>query len=100
MIRELLGKKKEDKEEAFVHTDKGERKEVMEIPEKLKGSWLINIYQKATRPDFSFWCGEEGLMEKMIEEEKKGDSEILKFPMIDEKEIVFNARNKMKNGKA
>merc|ERR1711895_164054 len=43
--------------------------------------------------------GEERLMEKMIDEEKKGDSEIMKFPIIEEKEFV-NAINKMKNGKA
>ena len=71
----------------------------MDIPEEFIGSWLINIYQKATRPDFSFWYGEEGLMKKMIDEEKKGDSEIMKFPIIEEKEFV-NAINKMKNGKA
>ena len=34
----------------------------------------------------------------MIEEEKKGDSEIMKFPII-EKEFI-NPINKMKNGKA
>ena len=38
MIRELLGKKKEDEEEAYVYTDEGERKEVMEIPERFIGS--------------------------------------------------------------
>ena len=38
-------------------------------------------------------------MEKMIEEEKRGDSEIMKFPIIEEKEFI-NAINKMKNGKA
>ena len=59
MIRELLGNKKEEEEEAYVYTDEGERKEVMEIPEKFIGSWMINIYQKATRPDFSFWYGKE-----------------------------------------
>ena len=35
----------------------------------------------------------------MIDEERKGDSEIMKFPIIEEKEFV-NAINKMKNGKA
>ena len=45
----------------------------MDIPEEFIGSWLINIYQKATTTDFSFWYGEEGLMKKMIDEEKKGD---------------------------
>ena len=51
MIRELLGKNKEE-EETYIYTDEGERKEIMEIPEEFIGSWLINIYQKAKRPDF------------------------------------------------
>ena len=99
MIRELLGKKKENEEEIYVYTDEGERKKVMDIPKKSIGSWMMNISQKTARPDFSFWYGKEGLMEKMIEEEKKEDSDIMKFPIIEEKEFV-NAINKMKNGKA
>ena len=67
MIRELLGKKKEEEEEAYIYTNEGERKEVMEFNEKFIGSWLINIYQKSARPDFSFWYGKRGTMEKMIE---------------------------------
>ena len=74
MIKELLDKKKEREEEAYVYTEEGERKEIMEIPDKFLGSWQDNIYQKATRPDFSFWHGEGGLMEKMLEEEKKNRS--------------------------
>ena len=70
----------------------------MEIPEKFIGSWLINIYQKSTRPDFSFWHGKEGIMEKMLNEEKEGNSDIMKFPIIEEKEFT-NAINKMKMGK-
>ena len=53
----------------------------MEIPEEFIGSWLINIYQKAKRPDFSSWYGKEGLMKKMLDEEKEGNSEIMKFPV-------------------
>ena len=98
MIRELLGKNKEE-EEAYIYTDEGERKEIMEIPEKFIGSWLINIYQKSTRPDFSFWHGKGGVMEKMLKEEKEGNSEIMKFSIIEEREFT-NAINKMKNGKA
>ena len=64
MIREFLGKKKESEEEPFIYTDEGERKEIMEIPDKFIGSWLVKIYQKATRPDFSFWYGNNGMMEK------------------------------------
>ena len=71
----------------------------MEILEEFIGSWLINIYQKAKRPDFSFWYGKEGLMEKMLNEEKEGNSKIMKFPIIEEKEFT-DAINQMKNGKA
>ena len=99
MIKELLGKKKEREEEAYVYTEEGERREIMEIPDKFLGSWQENIYQKATRPDFSFWHGKGGLMEKMLEEEKKQDSGIMKFPTIEETELV-NVINNMKNGKA
>ena len=71
MIRELLGKNKEEEEEKFIYTDEGERKEIMDIPEEFIGSWLINIYQKAKRPDFSFWFGKEGLMKKCYMKRKK-----------------------------
>ena len=71
----------------------------MEIPGKFIGSWLINIYQKAKMPDFSFWYGKEGMMEKMLDEEREENSEIMKFPIIEEEEFI-NAINKMRNGKA
>ena len=48
MIKELLGKKKEREEEAYVYTEEGVRREVMEIPDEFIVSWLKNIYQKAT----------------------------------------------------
>ena len=32
MIRELLGKNREEEEETFVYDEEGERKEIMEIP--------------------------------------------------------------------
>ena len=97
MIKELLGKKKE-REEAYVYTQEGKRKEIMEIPEKFLGSWKENIYQKTKRPDFSFWHGEGGLMEKMVEEEKEPNSGIMKLPLIKEGELLWVIRN-MKNGK-
>ena len=43
MIRECLGKNKEEEEEAFIYDDEGERKEIMEIPEKFVGSWVRNV---------------------------------------------------------
>ena len=70
IIKELLGKKKEREEEACVYTGE-ERKEIMEIPDKFLGIWQENIYQKAKRSDFSYWHGEGGLMEKMLEEKKR-----------------------------
>ena len=99
MIRELLGKNKEEEEETFVYNEEGERKEIMEIPEKFVGSWVRNIYQKSLRPDFSFWHEKGGEMDKMLEEEKEADSEIMKFPVIGEEEFTRTI-NKMKNGKA
>ena len=38
-------------------------------------------------------------MKKMLDEEKEGNTEIMKFPIIEEKEFT-DAINKMKNGKA
>merc|ERR1712033_144317 len=66
MIRELLGKNKEEEEETYIYNEEGDRKEIMEIPEKFVGTWLINVYQKAMKPDFSFWYGKEGIMERML----------------------------------
>ena len=83
MVRELLGKKKEREEEAHVYTEEGERKEIMKIQENFIGKWQKSIYQKASRPDFSFWYGEGGKMEKMIEEGKRPESGIMEFPTIE-----------------
>ena len=71
----------------------------MEIQEGYVEKWRENIYQKASRPDFSFWYGEGGKMEEMIEEEKKTESGIMEFPVIEEPELIRTI-NKMKNGKA
>ena len=71
----------------------------MEIPEKFVGSWICNVYQKSLRPDFSFWHEKGGEMDKMIEEAKDENSEIMKFPVIGEEEFTRTI-NKMKNGKA
>ena len=49
MIRELLGKNKEEEEETYIYIEEGDRIEIMEIPEKFIGTWLINIYQKAKK---------------------------------------------------
>ena len=99
MIRELIVKKKEREEEVYVYTQEGDRKEIMEYADEFIGSWQNNIYQKAERPKFSFWYGARGEREKMIKEEKDTNSEIMKFPIIEEEELTEIIR-KMKNGKA
>merc|ERR1711891_31456 len=49
MIRELLGKNREEDEEMFIYDEEGEGKEITEIPEKFVGNWVYNIYQKLLR---------------------------------------------------
>ena len=99
MIRELLGKNKEEEDETFILDEEGERKEIMEILEKFVGSWVCNVYQKSLRPDFSFWHEKGGEMDKMIEDAKEDNSEIMKFPKIEVEEFTRTINN-MKNGKA
>ena len=102
MIKELLGKSKEKDEEAFVYTQEGEKKEIEEISDEYVDKWKQDIYQKKGRVDFSFWYGTDsmkGKKEEMEEEEKQGNSGIMKFPVIEEEEMM-NVIKKMKNGKA
>ena len=99
MIKELLGKNKEREEETYVYTQEGDRKEIMEISEEYVVKWKQTIYQKTDRIDFSFWHGKNGIMKDMIDKEKKHNSGIMKFPIINEDELTEVIRN-MKNGKA
>ena len=99
MIRELIGKDREKDEEAYVYDEDGIRNEISVIKEDFTDSWKKNIYQKAEKIDFSFWYGEEGLMKKMLLEEKDENSDIMKFPVISEEELT-NTINNMRNGKA
>ena len=71
----------------------------MEVKTELKNSWETNVYQKARKTDFSFWYKEGGEREKMLKEEKREKSEIMKLPIIEERELV-NTINGMRNGKA
>ena len=71
----------------------------MEVEENFTLSWKDSIYQKAEKTDFSFWYGEGGKMESMLLEEKKENSNIMKLPVIEEKELVDTINN-MRNGKA
>ena len=99
MIRELIGKDREKEEEAYIFNENGEKKEIIEIKEEFTTSWKTNVYQKADKTDFSFWYGKGGKREAMLVEEKEENSEIMKFPEIEEKELV-DTINGMRNGKA
>ena len=102
MIKELLGKNKEKDEEAFVYTQEGVKKNIEEMSDEYVDKWKQDIYQKTGRIDFSFWHGTEsmkGKKEEMEEEEKQENSRIMKFPVIEEEEMM-DVIKKMKNGKA
>ena len=74
---------------------------IKETSEEYLSKWKQNIYQKTGRIDFTFWYGNEsqkGMKEKMEEDEKNENSEIMKFPIIEE-ELMIVIKN-MKNGKA
>merc|ERR1711913_158773 len=55
MIKELLGKNKEKEEEAFVFTEEGEKKEIMEYNKEYADGWKSSVYQKSEKTDISFW---------------------------------------------
>merc|ERR1712055_1133296 len=101
MIKELLGKNKE-KEDIYVYTEEGLKEDITEISEEYLSKWKQNIYQKTGRMDFTFWYGNEsqkGMKENMKEDEKNENSETMKFPIIEEEELMIVIKN-MKNGKA
>ena len=84
MIKELFGKSKEKEEDIYVYTEEGLKKDITEISEEYLSKWKQKIYQKTGRIDFTFWYGNEsqkGMKEKMEEDEKKENSEIMKFPI-------------------
>ena len=63
----------------------------MEISKEYIDHWKQEIYQKTSRIDFSFWYGDEENRRKkrdMKDEEKKGNSRIMKFPIIREEELM------------
>ena len=100
MIKDLTGRKKEDKEEAFIFDDEGEKKEIMECRSEFMREWSTQVYQKLGKADFSFWYNKEnGERQKMIEKMKEINSGIMEDPVIAEKEFV-DTINKMKNNKA
>merc|ERR1711874_252527 len=102
MIKELLGNNKEREEDTFVYTQEGEKIEIEEMSDDYINKWKQEIYQKTGRINFSFWYGTEsmkGKKEEMDEEEKTENSGIMKFPVIEEEEMM-DLIKKMKNGKA
>merc|ERR1711874_767036 len=101
MIRELLGKKREVNDEAFIY-EEGTKKEIMTCEETFTSKWTENIYQKLKKADFTFWYGSEnhkGTRDQMIEDLENGDPDIMENPIIEEKEFR-DVINNMKNGRA
>merc|ERR1711913_185993 len=101
MIKELLGKKREVNEEAFIY-EEGIEKEIMTCEDTFTKKWTDNIYQKLRKADFSFWYGSKdlkGTRDQMIEELENGNPDIMENPIIEEKEFK-DVINDMKNGRA
>ena len=91
MIKELLGNNKEKEEDTYVYTQEGEKKEIEEMSDDYVNKWKQEIYQKTGRINFSFWYGTEsmkGKKEEIEEEEKTENSGIMKFPVIEEEEMM------------
>ena len=91
MIKELLGKNKEIVEDAYVYTEEGLKKEIMDYETEYIEGWRSSIYQKYEKTDFSFWYGgegEKGLRSIMEEELNQGNSGIMETPTISEEEFV------------
>ena len=60
MIRELLGKKRELSDDAFIYDDDNIKHEIMTCKDSFSQRWTELIYQKLKKADFSFWYGKEG----------------------------------------
>ena len=102
MIKELLGENKEIEDEAYVYTEEGVKKEIMDYETEYIEGWKSSIYQKFEKTDFSFWYGKEGEkgLKKVMEEQlNQGNSGIMETPTISEEEFVKVIKC-MKNGKA
>merc|ERR1712179_212032 len=100
MIAELLGKDKNGNEEAFIFTEEGERKEIMNCRKNFIEAWTSKVYQKLWKTDFSFWSDKESGMKRMMEELMAEENhEIMECPPITIKELEDTINN-MKNNKA
>ena len=99
MIKIITGRGKEEKEEAYIFDEEGEKNEIMECRSEFMNKWSTQVYQKLEKADFSFWYNKEnGERQKMIEQMKDINSGIMEDPVIAEKELV-DTINKMKNNK-
>ena len=100
MIKTITGRGKEEKEEAYIFNEEGEKNEIMEVKSEFLSKWSTQVYQKLGKADFSFWYNEEnGERLKMIEQMKEINSGIMEDPVIAEKELV-DTINTMKNDNA
>ena len=100
MIKELLGREKENSEEAYIYTEDGEKKEINECKKEFITNWTQQVYQKLERASFTFWDDEKnGQRKEMIKKMEEEGSGIMENPIITEKEFVDTINN-MKNGKA
>merc|ERR1711913_63681 len=102
MIKELLGKKREVEEEAYIYDEDNKKHEIMTCEEAFTQKWTDLIYQKLKKADFSFWYGkgdQKGVKSLMEERLEQGDPEIMENPEIEEREFVDAIKN-MKNGRA
>merc|ERR1712082_557184 len=100
MIKELLGKDKEDSEVAFIFTEKGEKMEIGTCRREFISKWTNQVYQKLEKADFSFWYDKEhGHKQKMLEKMTENGSDIMENPIILEEEFIKTINN-MKNNKA
>merc|ERR1711875_56517 len=77
MIKELLGKDKEDSEDAFIYTENGDKMEIGSCRREFISKWTSQVYQKLEKADFSFWYSKEnGQKQKMMEELTEDGSDI------------------------
>ena len=100
MIKDLLGKNKEETDEAFIFTEEGEKREINNCRKEFMAKWTSQVYQKLEKADFSFWYDrDQGQRQEMINQMTDDESGIMEDPVISEKEFT-DTINRMKNNKA
>ena len=78
MVKELLGRKKENTEEAYIFTEEGEKQDIVRCKEEFMASWTKQVYQKLEKADFSFWYDKEGGQRTiMLDELAKENTDIM-----------------------